>query len=353
MSSSNRNLTLSGKDRLALISNLATMLASGIPIIEAIDSMMEESKGNLRKILEQLRQDLSDGRTISSSLAKSPKAFDPVTVNLIKAAEEAGTLDTTLKDMVGAIKRELEFSSNVKGALAYPVFIGVVFMSVLLLILTFVIPRISKVFTSLRVDLPPTTEALIWTSNFLMDNWLYLLGGVVVAAVALALLYQAKKRAMIDALLSFPLLKKLGRQMDLVRLTRSLSLLLNSGIPILEAIELSRHVVVKREILAALDRAKVAVNSGRPLSDGLKGQDHVVPAMMLRIVEAGERSGSLERSMGEMSEYFETEVNNTLKATTTLIEPLMLVVIGLMVGAMMLSIIAPIYNLMGQVNGTR
>lgn len=345
------NVSLSNKDKLALISNLATMLSSGIPIIDAIDSMMLESKGNLRKILEQLKHDLSEGRTISRSLEASPKAFDPVTLNLIKAAEEAGTLDTTLKDIVSHLKKDMAFNSTVKGALAYPAFVVAVFVLVLLVILTFVIPRVAQVFGGLRVELPIATKVLMSISSTLLAYYPFLIIGAVVAGVLLAVLFRTHKRALINALLSLPLLRQLGRQMDLARLTRSLSLLLGSGIPIMEALELSEHVVVKREVLAALQRARNAVSTGHPLSDGLRDPHHpVIPGMMLRIIQAGEVSGSLEHSLQELSEYFEDQVQNTLKTTTTLIEPIMLVVIGLLVGGMMLAIIAPIYNLMSQIN---
>ncbi|HSX00906.1 MAG TPA: type II secretion system F family protein [Candidatus Saccharimonas sp.] len=344
------SLRLSGKDKLALVSNLGTMLSSGIPIIEAVDSMLEEAKGNLRAVLLLLKADLSEGRTVSVSLARSPKAFDPVMVNLVKAAEEAGTLDETLKDMVDSIKKEMEFSSNIRASLAYPTFICVVFMGVLVLILSFVIPRVSKIFVSLHVPLPITTKVMFWVSTFMLAYWPYLLGGLIAAIVAVVVLFERNRRQVINALYSLPLLRRLGRAIDLARLTRSLSQLLHAGLPIVEALELAKNVVNKREVVAVVAHTQEVVSTGHPLASGLKAGRKVVPGMMLRIVEAAETSGTLETAMQDLNEYFEAQVDSTLRTMTTLLEPILLVVIGVMVGGMMISIIGPIYGLIGQVN---
>jgi type II secretory pathway component PulF len=344
------SLRLSGKEKLALVSNLGTMLSSGIPIIEAVDSMLEETKGNLRAILVLLREDLSQGHTVSSSFERSPKAFDPVMINLIKAAEEAGTLDATLKDMVGSIKKEMEFSSNIKASMAYPAFVSAVFVAVLAMILAFVIPRVAKIFTSLHVPLPLPTRIMIGASDILVHYWPFILGGAVALAIGVVVVFQQRRQQVINALYSLPFLRRLGRLIDLARLTRSLSLLLRSGIPITEALTLSKNVVNKQEIRAVIQHTHEVVNAGHSLSDGFKAGRKVVPAMMLRIIDAAENSGTLEAAMQDLSDYFESEVASTLKAVTTLLEPVLLVVIGLMVGGMMLSIIGPIYGLIGQVN---
>jgi type IV pilus assembly protein PilC len=345
------SLTLRSRQRLEFISNLATMLAAGIPIIDAIDSMLPDARGNLRRLLVQIRADLNEGHPISVSLAKAPRAFDPVMVNLIRAAEEAGTLDTTLKDMIKTIKKEMEFSSNIKGALMYPVFVVGVFVAVLGVILGFVIPRIAKVFLALRVPLPLPTRILMWASDILVRYFPFVIGGLALLIVGVIILFQTRRRVLINAALSLPLLNRLGRQIDLARLTRSMSLLLASGIPITEVLELAKHVVNKREVIRLLEQSQADVSAGKPLSAGFRASPHVVPPMMMRIVEAAEVSGTLESSMQELSEYFEAQVSEALKTLTALLEPILLVVIGLLVGGMMASIITPIYSLIGQVHG--
>ncbi|MCR4324320.1 MAG: type II secretion system F family protein [Candidatus Curtissbacteria bacterium] len=343
------SVTLSKKDKLMLISNLGTMLTAGIPILEAVESLASDSKGNQKKIIETLHADLNQGRTISSSFAKFPKAFDPVTVNLVKAAEESGTLDSSLKDLTVGIKKDMEFTEKVKGAITYPVFVIIVFVGVLLLILTFVIPRISSVFSRLNVDLPLPTRILINFSDLLLGKTIPVIAVLAVLVVGIVFLYKTRKKTLLNVILSLPILKRLARDIDLTRFCRSMSLLLTSGIPITEALDLSSNVVTKKEVSRAIETAKKFVAAGRKLSESFKENSKVIPSIMIRITEAGERSGTLEKSMQDISEYFEGEVTRRLRTLTSLLEPLMLVFIGLLVGGMMLAIIAPIYGLIGNI----
>ncbi len=168
-----QSIRLSGSDKITLISNLSTMLAAGIPIMEAVRSIKQESKGNQRKVLETLESDLAAGNHVHMSFAKFPKVFNKVTVNLIKASEEAGNLETTLRDIKKNIQDEMEFSDKVKSSLMYPVFVMIVFVGVFLGILVFVVPRISTVFTRLRVELPLPTRIMIAVSDLIVGNNVY------------------------------------------------------------------------------------------------------------------------------------------------------------------------------------
>lgn len=342
-------ISLSNTDRLSIISNLGTLLSAGIPILEAVDSLLEDAKGNQKKILTVLRDDLNQGKTISASLARNPKAFDPVTVNLIKASEQSGTLDETLKDVKINIKKDIEFNSKVKSALTYPILVFVVFAGVMLVILTFVIPRISEVFSRLNVTLPLATRVLILLSNLVL-NYSIILIILLIALVLLALyLYQSNRAFIFQLFFSLPLLSKLAKLIDLTRFTRSFALLLSSGIPITEALVLSQDVVLKKEIKNMIKEAQIMVGSGKRLSDVFKKYRNNLPSLMIRVTEAGEKTGSLDKSMQEMAEHFDSEVTDVLRTVTALLEPILLVVMGLLVGGMMMAIISPIYQLIGNV----
>src|SRR5687767_1692236 len=169
------NPRLNARDRLNLITNLATMLSAGIPILEAVETLLNESKGASRDVLIIIRKGLEQGKPISESMRAVPRAFDPVTVNIVHASEEAGTLDQALTDLQVTIKKDIDFSDRIKAALIYPVFVIGIFLAVLVLILTFVIPRVSKVFESLRVPLPPTTQAMIALSDFVLGYYIFIL----------------------------------------------------------------------------------------------------------------------------------------------------------------------------------
>lgn len=342
-------ITISNNDKLSLISNLSTMLTAGIPILETVDSLLEDAKGNVKKILETLREDLVQGKHIFSTFEKFPLVFDKVTVNIVKASEEAGTLETTLKDMKDQIKKGMEFNDKIKGALTYPVFILFVFVAVLLLILVVVVPKISTVFSRLTVTLPLPTKILIFSSNLVVNHTLPTATVTFGIVAGIVLLYKSQKRLFLRFLFMLPLVSKLIEQIDLTRFSRSMYLLLSSGITITAALELAEDVVLKPEISAAIAYSKEMVLAGRNLSEGFKDKKNIFPGVIIKIIEAGERTGTLDKSMQDISEHLDYEVGNTLRTLTTVLEPLMLVFVGLMVGGMMLAIIAPIYSLIGSV----
>jgi len=344
-----KTLSLSTSEKLNIIGNLGTLLSSGIPILEAVDSLLEETKGNTTKILENLKEDLNQGKTIAYSLTRHPKAFDPITVNLIKAAEEAGTLETALKDLTLSIKKDIDFAGKVKGSMVYPIVVLVVLFAVILLNLFFVIPRVSQVFARLTVQIPLPTKILIFISNFANDNLIFVIAASIFLIIAIVITFNVKKSLITNYVFSLPLISKLIMEIDITRFTRSMSLLLKSGLPIDEALKLSEDVTSKREIKKAIEESKKQVDMGKTLSSGLKKHKKVIPGFMIRITEAGEKSGTLEKSMQELSNQFEDRVENRLKILTTLIEPFLLLVVGLLVGGLMLAIIAPIYNLIGQI----
>ena len=341
---------LSINDKVALIGNLSTMLKAGIPILDAVDSLAEDVKGNQKKILDALKADLTQGKRIYTTLSRFPRAFDPVTVNIIKAAEEAGNLDIALNDIRINIVKEAEFSGKIKSALVYPAFILLVFGGVLGLILFFVMPRIAQVFSRIKVDLPLPTRILIFVSDLLTTKGVYIGAGFVVLAILLLILYRAQKKLVLGALFSLPLITDVIYKMDLTRLSRSLFLLLGSGIPITHALELVQDVTIKRETGEMIKRSREMVLNGKSFSAGLRTSKRV-PRIMIKLVEAGEKTGTLDKSLEEVSEHFDYEVTNNLKTLVALFEPMMLVIIGISVGGLMISIIGPIYGLIGQVGG--
>lgn len=345
-----QQLRISTSEKLGLISNLATMLSAGIAILEVVDSLLEDAKGNQRKLLESLKSDLSQGSHVSDALAKFPNVFDKITVNLIKASEEAGTLDVTLTDLKSSIKKDAEFMDKIKGALTYPVLILFVFMGVLTMILIVVIPKISSVFLKLKVTLPLPTKILITMSQILTQYTIFVILGFIIVGIVVFFFYREKKRAFLHLLFMLPLVSTLAQQIDLTRFSRSLYLLLNAGIPITSALELAEEVVLKREVAVAITHCKEKVLAGSELSDGLKDAKNIFPNIMIKITEAGEKSGSLDKSMLDVSEFLDYQVGKTLQTLTTVLEPVMLIFVGVLVGGMMLSIIAPIYGLIGQVS---
>lgn len=343
-----QNVTLANAEKLGLLSNLSTMVNAGLTIAEAVDSLLEDATGNLKIVLTGIQDDIMQGRPLHGAFSKFPKVFDTVTVAIIKASEESGTIDVVLKDVKNTLKKDIEFGDKIRSALTYPIVIIVVFFGVLVLLLTYVIPKISDVFLRLNVELPLPTKILIAMSNAILHYTIPTFGVIGGIIALLVLIYKTKKSLLINMFISLPYVSTMARQVDLTRFSRSLYLLLVSAIPLYTALELTQSVAVKHEIRDAIIRAREYVGSGKRVADGLRAQK-AVPTLMVKIIEVGERSGSLDKSMLDLSEYFDYQVTTTLAYLMTLLEPVILVFVGLVVGSMMMAIIAPIYNLIGQV----
>lgn len=342
------SLWLPNSEKLGLLSNLSTMVNAGLTIAEAVDSMLEDSTGNMRLVLKGIQDDINQGKPLHSALSRYPRIFDSVTVAIIKASEESGTIDVVLKDVKNTVKKDIEFSDKIRSALTYPAVIVVVFLGVLALLLTFVIPKIADVFLRLKVTLPLPTRILIAVSNLILHYTIptVIISGLIVGI--LVLLYKKQRKLFVNVMLNLPYVSSIARQIDLTRFSRSMYLLLASAIPLYSALELTQAVAAKREVREAIVRAREYVASGKRLADGLRGQK-AIPSLMVKIIEVGERSGSLDKSMSDLAEYFDYQVSTTLQYLMTLLEPIILVMVGVVVGGMMMAIIAPIYNLIGQV----
>ena len=342
-------VTISASEKISLIGNLATMLSAGIPILEVVNSLLEDAKSGQKEVLTALRDDITQGRQIHTSFAKFPRVFDKVTVNVILASEKAGTLDVTLKDLKDSIRKQIEFNDKVKSAFLYPAFIGITFVGILLLNLFFVIPKVAVVFKNLKVSLPLPTQILLFLSDTLTKNTLLLIVIMAILIFLTIFIFRQKRSFFLGVFFSLPLISNLVKLIDLTRFSRSLHLLLYSGLPITEALDLTIDVVVARKTAKIIKNCREMVTSGKKLSEGLRTGKGYIPTIMIKLIEAGERTGTLDRSLQDISEYFDYEVTNTLKTLTTLIEPVMLVLVGVVVGGMMLSIIAPIYGLISQI----
>lgn len=342
---------LKGTEKLELIGSFATMLGSGISILEMVKSLGEDTKGGQKMILDEMRDDLTQGKRIYVTFAKFPRVFDHVSVNVIKASEEAGTLDTALKDLRTSLQKDMEFNDKIRSALMYPAFIMVVFVGILGMILTFVIPKISTVFLQLNVPLPMPTRIMIFLSDLIVKHTLSFGGGLLVVAGLIYYLFTYKSKQMMEMFYRLPVISTLVMQIDVTNFARNLSVLLMSGLPITQALELVSEVVVRRKMEKLLLNTKNMILAGRSLSEGFRSDKGAVPSIVIKLVEAGEETGTLDKSLQEIAEYFDYKVTYTLKTLTAMLEPIMLVLVGGAVGGMMLAIIAPVYGLISQIGG--
>jgi len=332
-----------------LLSNLHTMMSAGIPIIDTIDTLLADAKGNEKLVLITLRDGLGEGKSISDVLASSRLAFDDVTISLIRSSEVSGTLEQTLDIVVTNIKSDIAFIQKARNALIYPLFILSIFIFVVIFMLVYVIPNVATVFKTMNSKLPIQTVLLINVSAFILQYWPLLVGGIIAIILFFILLYQTRRRFLLQTFYSLPFLYPLARDIDIVRITRNMSYILRSGISLTQAIELCVPIATQPHVRQAFENSLSKIAEGKSFAESLEDISGTIPVMVRRMVQAGERSGALEQSLIEISRRFEDRVTSKLQVITILIEPVIMLLIGVSVGAVMLGIISPIYNLIGNI----
>lgn len=342
---------LPASEKLALVEDLASMLSAGIPILEAIETTVEDTTNKqAKKVLTTMAEDLKNGRNLSTSFEKFPKDFDTITVNFMKAGEASGNLENVLRDLAKSIKARIELARKVKSGLMYPAFILLILVLMMAMMLFFVLPRISKVFKRLRMDLPLPTQILVAVSDFTEANRPFVIVSLLSLITLITLLFKVEKtRKIINRLAGkLPLIAPLLKHFDLARFCRSMSLLLSAGIPITESLPLAVSSISLPKIAGAFSEAEKTLLQGKGLAEGLDKSKKVFPAAMRRMVAVGEQTGELEKSFEELAIRYDKKTSDAIKDMTTMLEPILIVIIGLGIGGIILSIIAPIYNLIGQ-----
>lgn len=329
---------------------LSTMMKAGLPLAEAVEIIAKESPNKkMHRILVDLQYSIQKGQKISSVFARYPEVFDPVFITLTQAGEESGTLEQSFEYLAIQLMSSYELSQKVKGALMYPAVIISAMLGIGILMITFVLPRISKVFLRLNIKLPLMTRALLTASEFLGKNYIFAILGTILLAIGLFFLLRLSRtrKIIIQVSCKIPVIARLFDQLDLARFSRTLSTLLKSGVPIVESIKVSVHLLTQIKFTRLGKVFEEEIQKGKSLSDALMKNDKVFPALMSQSIRAGEKSGSLEVVLTELADFYEQEVEHSLKGLTAILEPVLMLIIGVAVGAMVISIIAPIYSVIG------
>lgn len=339
------------KDKMILTRHLATMIRSGLPLTLSVEVVSQDASPKLKRILEKVHYDLESGRPLSTGLAAYPEIFDKTFVALIRSGETSGNLVEVLTSVSQKLERDLDIGSRVKGALLYPA----VILSALILIggvmVVAVVPKVASVFEKLDIKEPIPTKILFFVSKILNYNLWLSIGIFLLFLVGGILLWRSPfgKRARAWIMARLPLLKGLSQSVDWARLTSSLSLLLKSGVPVAEALLLSSSVIAEEKLAGVFKEAKKKIEQGVNLSDHLKGFPKLVPVMVVQMVAVGERTGKLDQVLADLNHFYEVEVEVHLKAFASLIEPILMLVVGVLIGVFVISLLAPIYQIVGQV----
>jgi type IV pilus assembly protein PilC len=337
---------------LAVMSRqMATMVAAGIPILEALEVLAEQNENpRLGFILQDVGADVRSGKDLSTAVAKHPKVFNNIFVNMVSAGEASGQLDIVLGRLADYMEEAETLKGEVKSAMTYPVVsLGLVSM-ISLFLLIFIIPQFQEMFTSMNVELPKLTSTLLAVSNSLRNSILYWVAGAAMFVFLMwAILRTEKgKRARDWSLLKMPIFGPLFVKVAISRFSRTFSTLISSGVPILGALEIVKNTAGNRLYSEAIAIASESVRGGDTLGEPM-ARTGMFPPMVTRMIGIGERSGALEQLLEKIADFYDQQVRSTLKGLTSLIEPILITVIGV-VGGMVMAIFMPIFSLIGNLN---
>ncbi|MCK4905609.1 type II secretion system F family protein [bacterium] len=355
-SSSGRNslsFRRTSNEDIALFSHqLASLIKGGLPLLSSLNAIAEQmGSHHLRRVVLGLAESVKEGKSFAESLSLFSRVFSPIYINMVKSGEETGSLAEILLRISALMRESINLRNKVRNALIYPVVIGFVSMGVLIFLMIVVVPTLSGLFEQMNRTLPPLTLGLINVSNFLKDYWIIVLSAVVILIVLFVWLLHIKKtRKKIDNLkLKIPIIGEIMRKSLVANFARTVSTLRKGGVTIITSLELAKDAVRNEVMSEAIYQAKEDISRGDSMSKALR-RSGVFPPLFLHMVEVGEKSGNLEHMLDDISNSYEEEVTMALNKFTTLLEPLVIITMGLIVGIIAVSILLPIFE-MNQIIG--
>lgn len=335
-------------ERIIFGRSLSAMLAAGLPLSRALAVLGRQTKNaSMKRVLSQVEDSVRQGSSFSKALAEHPKVFPSLMVAMSAAGEESGKLREALDVVSGQLEKTYLLTKKVRGAMIYPAVIVGVMLTVAVLMFIFVVPTLTKTFVDLKVELPFATEVLIAVSTFLQSHGLVALGGLAVLAVAAALgVRTARGQVALDwVALHFPLLSPIVREVNAARTTRTLASLLAAGVPYLDSVRITSSVLQNSYYRTVLDAVGQNVEKGLPISDVFSKNDKLYPPFVGEMVAVGEETGALAGMLEKVAIFYEDEVDQKTKNLSTVIEPMLMVMVGAGVGFFAIAMISPMYSL--------
>lgn len=335
------------KDKIVFTRQLATLIGAGIPLAQAIRTVLEQTQNKrLQEIIQEVIADVEGGRPLSEAFAKHPQVFDKVFLALVTAGEASGTLDEALKRIAAQQEKDAAMMSKIRGAMTYPVIVLVVIIGVMAFMLLTVVPQVAKLYTDLNRTLPFLTQLMIGVANFMINFWWLALIAIGIGIYFLRqyLKTEAGIKMMDTFKLNVPLFKGMFRKLYMARFARTGQTLLSTGVAMLDMLRISSESVNNTVISKSIDRAAEKVKGGKALSASLQPEDYVLP-MVPQMIKIGEQSGKIDEMMGKTAQVYEDELDEEIRAISTAIEPILMVILAVVAGGMVGAILFPIYSL--------
>ncbi len=338
-------------DIIVFCRQFSTMIDAGLPIIQCLDILQSQQENpTFKKMLKDIKESVESGQTLAESLKKYPDQFDDLFVNMVAAGEAGGILDVILRRMSAYLEKSAKLKGQVKGAMTYPLVTIVTAIGVVAVILVFVIPVFQDMFSTFGKALPVPTQIVIAMSEFVKSNILYLIGGVVLFIFAFRRLYKTEKgRAVVDDLmLKLPVIGLLIRKVTVAKFTRTMGTMLSSGVAILEALDIVAKTSGNKTIEKAIYKVRSSIAEGQTIADPLS-ETGVFPPMVCQMIAVGESTGAIDSMLEKIADFYEEEVDQAVENLTSLIEPFMLVFLGVTIGGLVVSMYLPIFKMAGAV----
>lgn len=349
-----RDFSLGGVNitqRALFAKHFSVMVKSGMTVTEALAVAESSSQGVLKNTLGQVAKAVDSGRSLAASLAEHPRVFSNLLIQSVYAGETSGTLSENLEKVAEQLEKEKELIAKIRGAMIYPIVVLVAAFFLAMGVSFFILPKIIPLFEGFHTTLPVTTRALIAFSHLMEQSGVAIFVGTIAFVTALFIVARQSFAKPLThwLLLHMPIVKNISRSANLARMTRTLGTMIKSGISIDKALEITRDTVGNYYYKKSLEEAARRVAMGAKLSDSFEAHAQLYPLIVTRMVHVGEESGRFEETLLYLADFYEAEVDTATKALATAIEPILLLVIGVVVGGLALAIITPIYEITGNI----
>lgn len=344
-----------GKARIIFSRQLSTLINAGLPLAQSLHTVREQTENKrLQAIVQDIITAVEGGSALSAAFSKHPDVFDDVYIALISAGEVSGTLDKALERIADQQEKDAEIMGKVKGAMVYPFIVSLVMVGVIIFMLVTVVPQIEKLYDDLGQELPIITAIMVAAANFLTHYWW------IVLAVLGVLIYfginwtktTTGRKAIDNLKLNVPLFGILFRKLYMARFARTTETLMSTGVQMLETLKIASRAVNNVHIAEEINRAAEKVKDGKALSVALKGEEYILP-LVPQMISIGEQSGGIDAMLGKAATFYENELDQSIKAISTMIEPILMVMLAGVAGLMIGAVLFPIYNLVGSGAATR
>lgn len=344
---------VSTKDLAVFTRQFSTMINSGLPLVQCLDILARQSeKEHFRKIISSTMRDVESGATLADALSKHPNVYSELYVNMVEAGETGGVLDVILARLATYLEKMDSLKRKVRGAMTYPAVVCFVTIAATVFMLVFIIPTFAKLYSDFGGELPGPTRVVMAISSFLRTKWWLLVGIILALVFGIRRYYRSKAgRAKIDRLaLSVPVFGPVLLKSSIARFTRTLGTLVSSGVPILEGLEITAKAAGNSVVREAVMKTRASISSGQTIAEPLK-QSGIFPPMVVQMISVGEETGALDEMLSKIADFYDEEVDTAVEAMTSVIEPIMIVMMGGVVGGMVVAMYLPIFKLVTVIVG--